>query len=475
MLGGAVAPPDSIERQRFETLRSNLAGGGLAARVYRDWLTEFLRRVDRFFGDKGADDGLSDDEIAARTLFPRFLGLVTPAPLWTAPSFDRCLLLALAYPLGALVLGWVASGHVGLAENAVGLKEGVAFWQRALIGFAVAFEITVYRQAMIRSGWKSLAWLVVAVAVFGVGAGAGAVAGAGAGAATGAVAFAFVGAVAVAVAGAVVGAGAGAGAVAGAGVVAFAFAFAFAVAFLDETAKGRNAQGRFLSFFTIAAIAGCLSLPRYLSHTAGWDAAGPLLLFLGLLTVINAPFDWLSLGLTRGLLRRGLEKGGWAPFGFGLLDATLAVVVIALLAAAMVLGVQIFDLMAVQGGGAAILPLRPLFDGMAKNPSDSEFWWIYFLLLSTMIPSLLNLAIGGTSLLRGLPRFPARLLKSLEPGRRIAFPNRVFIALELTSQWAIGTALAVTVQIGLLFGFIFHVLPWLGIEFLDIYRHLIFE
>jgi hypothetical protein len=29
--------------------------------------------------------------------------------------------------------------------------------------------------------------------------------------------------------------------------------------------------------------------------------------------LLNAPFDWASLGLTRALLRRGLELGGWWP------------------------------------------------------------------------------------------------------------------------------------------------------------------
>jgi hypothetical protein len=41
-----------------------------------------------------------------------------------------------------------------------------------------------------------------------------------------------------------------------------------------------------------------------------WLDSGPLLLFLGLLTLLNAPFDWASLGLTRALLRRGLELKG---------------------------------------------------------------------------------------------------------------------------------------------------------------------
>jgi hypothetical protein len=39
--------------------------------------------------------------------------------------------------------------------------------------------------------------------------------------------------------------------------------------------------------------------------------ANPMLLFLGLLTLLNAPFVWVSLGLTRALLRWGLELGGW--------------------------------------------------------------------------------------------------------------------------------------------------------------------
>jgi hypothetical protein len=38
-----------------------------------------------------------------------------------------------------------------------------------------------------------------------------------------------------------------------------------------------------------------------------------------------------------------------------------------------------------------------------------EYWWAYALLLSTMIPSLVNLAIGGMALTRGIP-WPARLL-----------------------------------------------------------------
>ena len=134
-----------------------------------------------------------------------------------------------------------------------------------------------------------------------------------------------------------------------------------------------------------------------------------MLLFLGLLTLLNAPFDWASLGLTRALLRRGLELGGWWPYLLALVDAALAGVIIALLALAMVIGVQAFDELAVHGGGDPVLPLDALFGGIAKNPAAPEYWWVYALLLSSMIPSLINLMISGMAFTRGIP-WLARLL-----------------------------------------------------------------
>jgi hypothetical protein len=68
------------ERRAYDSLRESLRGGNIAARLYSHWLTEFPDAVDRFFGDAGMAD---------RTLFSRIFGLRTPAPLWTAPAFER--------------------------------------------------------------------------------------------------------------------------------------------------------------------------------------------------------------------------------------------------------------------------------------------------------------------------------------------------------------------------------------------------
>ena len=55
---------------------------------------------------------------------------------------------------------------------------------------------------------------------------------------------------------------------------------------------------------------------------SNWRDLGPLIVFFGLLTCVNAPFDWLSLGLTRFLLRRGLSKRNWwAPILYALIGS----------------------------------------------------------------------------------------------------------------------------------------------------------
>jgi hypothetical protein len=150
---------------------------------------------------------------------------------------------------------------------------------------------------------------------------------------------------------------------------------------------------------------------------------------VGLLTLLNAPFDWASLGLTRALLRRGLELGGWWPYLLALVDACLAAI-IACLALVMVIGVQAFDELAGHDAGKPFLPLAPLFDGIAKTPAAPEYWWAYALLLSSMIPSLVNLAIGGMALTRGIPDKPSHHAKRFIRIKKIVTGGLNIVALR---------------------------------------------
>jgi hypothetical protein len=188
--------------------------------------------------------------------------------------------------------------------------------------------------------------------------------------------------------------------------------------------------------------------------------------------LLNAPFNWISVGLTRALLRGGLQLGGWWPYLLALLDAVLAALIIAVLALTMVIGVRAFDAFAVQGGGKAVLPLTPLFDGIAAYPTAPEYWWIYALLLSTMIPSLINLVIGGLSFLRGIPGLPALLLRSIREGEAMPIGDRFWISLVLTGQLAGGVLLGIVAQGFLVAGIIGYVMPRLGLGLLDMARDI---
>jgi hypothetical protein len=219
-------------------------------------------------------------------------------------------------------------------------------------------------------------------------------------------------------------------------------------------------------------ILACLAAADLLSHLETWGFAGPLLLFLGLLTLLNAPFDWASLGLTRALLRRGLEIGGWWPYPLALVDACLAVVPIMLLALTMVISIQAFDELAAHGGGekAAVLPLDALFDGIAKNPAAPEYWWVYALLLSSMIPSLINLMIGGLALTRGLPGLPHLLLRFMPSGTAVPGFDRAWMALALIAQIFVGAFLGIAAQGLLALVIIHYAIPLFGHDLLDMAR-----
>jgi hypothetical protein len=134
------------ERQAYDALRNSLAEGNIAQRLYAERLTRFLNWIDHFFGDAGKAD---------QTLFPHAFGLRTPASLWTAPAFDRCLLLALIYPIATIFIIWTVSDHIGPAETALHLKPDFPGWQRGvgLAGLGCSLFLWVRP-----SEWKARLW-----------------------------------------------------------------------------------------------------------------------------------------------------------------------------------------------------------------------------------------------------------------------------------------------------------------------------
>ena len=171
-----------------------------------------------------------------------------------------------------------------------------------------------------------------------------------------------------------------------------------------------------------------------------WSINGPTLLVLGVLTLVNAPFDWFAIGLTRALLRRGLAPGGRGPFSYAAIDALVAPPVIALLAFVTVFAAQTFDDIAVlrAGAQARMLPLGPLFQGLETRAGDPEFWWIWLMLFSTLIPSALNLCIACASLIRGVPFLNTWIVRRMQTVDAVRDSDRLLLASVLAGQIAGG-------------------------------------
>ena len=89
-------------------------------------------------------------------------------------------------------------------------------------------------------------------------------------------------------------------------------------------------------------------------------------------------------------------------------------------------------------------------------------------MLSAMIPSLLNLAIGGFSLVRGIPVLSRQIYPFLPEGHAVASHDRNWLSLVLIVQVIAGICLGLVAQFVLLPWWIFgSVLPGLGFGILQ--------
>jgi hypothetical protein len=494
-LAGSAEPSGSEKYKTYRALRTGIETGGRATEVYASQLVAFLTWIDAFFGDsKRAEDAVRPVEPAK---WLRKLGFQRVYPMWTVPSYDRCLLLALIYPLAVIFISWVISGEVSKAEQALRLPP-TDFLYRVLAGCGVlTLSFSLYK-AVKASGRPAWVWVArgttgylvfgvafavavgtpVAAAVLGLAIAAAAISGAvsakiapGIGAIGGAAVGVIAGASTIS--GVVASIVAGVVAVAGVTAVAINGRYA-AIQFANWLAKIRLIRlSQFYILLTLVYIAICGIYTMYLANTPEWQrTAGPLVLFLPLLTLLNAPFDWFSLGLTRMLLRLGLEKQGWRPYGFALLDALIAVPVVLLLSCVVAVGIQSFDFIALHHGAkAAILPLDAVFEDLQTNPWQWHLSWLYAMLLTTMIPSLINCAIGCFAFFRALPWSTRFLLRRMP--ERGPVQQQLWVALLLSLQWTLGAVFGCAALVAFIYGIVLHALPAIGIELFAIVRGVV--
>lgn len=423
----------SRERETADGLRERLEQGGGAGEIYEKALTRCLNAVDRFFGD--ADP-------AVKTLWPRAFGYRGQAPFWTAPAYDCCITIALVYPLLAMLITWTVTGVVGPGEKAIGLGGGVEdLWRWMRLTCFILAVITVYftiisirkrskivlfaLSIVFASGVLNIAFFLIIAACglyFGF-----KIADNSFGPTRGALIVSFSGGI-IAV---------------DADAIFVAIVCAVALEAASYIARKRQITGLFLILFTLIFLMFCYASAYWRSGTDGWERADAPLLFLGVLTLVNAPFDWLTIGLTRALLRRGLElRKGW-PLVLAFVDLVLAAAIIVLLAIAMLLAVQAFEYV----GGTPILGVEKVLNDLAdpEMRTHPEYWWLYATLFSTLIPSIINVAIGALSIMRGSNWFHRRVASAMPAGQAMLVVDAIWIvpllALEVLGSVVIGVAL----------------------------------
>lgn len=135
----------------------------------------------------------------------------------------------------------------------------------------------------------------------------------------------------------------------------------------------------------------------------------------------------------------------------------------------MVVGVQGFDALTVHGGGTPVLPLVPLFDGIAAHPTAPEYWWLYAPPFDhdpePSEPSHWRRIAGART-----AGVPSLLLRSIPAQGNVPKFDRAWVATVLTAQVAVGAALGIAAQALLVIVVLGYVMPFFGLELLDMAR-----
>lgn len=132
-----------------------------------------------------------------------------------------------------------------------------------------------------------------------------------------------------------------------------------------------------------------------------------IIVFLGILPLLNVVFDWFSLGVTRFLLRKtNNDNAYYRPYLNGFIDAIAAIIILILLAICITSTLQFMNILAYAGGASQpMIDLPGVIKTMRERPGDPAVWWVYIMLFSTLLPSFAHAVIAsGHVVTWGLPR-----------------------------------------------------------------------
>ena len=221
--------------------------------------------------------------------------------------------------------------------------------------------------------------------------------------------------------------------VAVAGLVAGAVAFASAVAVAVAVATAEKRSSRQMAWrllycgVLVALLIVAIKMPDDFGAGQRSRAVFVMLTFC-LLPLVNAVFDFASVGLTRYLLRLGLEqkRAAWRA----VLDGLGGIAIFFALGCTLIA----FVTFVVPADGVPLVDLTQLFADMRRAPGD--YIWLMVTLFSTLLPTLLHLSVAvltlGLQYPAGVRNFVAGLLERGEHSGQAALLSGICICAMIT-------------------------------------------
>ena len=211
----------------------------------------------------------------------------------------------------------------------------------------------------------------------------------------------------------------------GAGAVAGVFAVAGAVA------EVRSSNPMVVRLFYCGVLLAILVMAIKMPDDFGAGQRNRAVFFMltfGLLPLFNALFDFLSAGLTRYLLRLGLEqkRAVWRA----ILDGLGGIAIFFALGCSLIT----FVTFVTPADGGPLVDLAQLFANLRTAPGD--YIWLMMTLFSTLLPTLVHLSLMLLTLAlhspAGCRNFVAGLLESGAQSRQASFLSGVCICAMIT-------------------------------------------
>lgn len=271
---------------------------------------------------------------------------------FTEGSYLLCLRLALFYPFAAFLLVWVSGGSGTFAGLSV-LPGEAAGYQRWLFLLGIAMSVGFLWKFARGEGMVQWVYLLCAIA----------------------------------------------------SVIASAFALALALNFIRKRCTHLHQIALFWMVFNLFYLALSVTVIAWVLERDTPVGALLPIVFIVLLPLVNAIMDWLSLGVTRGLLcaiRQGTHSVG-AALAYVLLDIVLALAFLVAIVSLTIVLLAAVNAAALHGSGQVFMDLQQLFDGLAADPLALEYGWIHVMMLSTLVPTLIHFTVGAAAAVMVLP------------------------------------------------------------------------